>query len=65
MHEYEFTDTGYGVKGFMPSGEEREFATESDYHDAYCDEESEIYDEIYRMNNDFNLEIEENFLVGA
>lgn len=65
MHEYEFVDTGYGVKGFMPSGEEREFATESEYLDAYTDEENEIYDEMYRLNNGFQYEIEEDFVLGA
>ncbi len=62
MYDYEFTQTSYGVLGIMPSGEEREFATEADYYEAYTDEESEIYDELYRLNNGFEIEPEEDWL---
>ena len=50
MHEYEFLVTESGVIGILPSGEEREFATEDDYHEAYTDEENEIIDELAELH---------------
>ena len=35
MHPYEFEITEYGILGYLPTGVKREFATESEYTDAY------------------------------
>jgi len=46
MSEYEFETTEFGVRGVLPDGEVMEFATEEDYHEAYVDQENQIYDEM-------------------
>lgn len=51
MHDFEYEFTDFGVIGFMPSGEEREFATEDEYEDAYTDEVNEIVDEMARLHS--------------
>ena len=56
MYDYEFQVTDAGVLGTMPSGEEREFPTEDDYYQAYCDEENEIIDNLYELNNGYRIE---------
>ena len=56
MSEYEFELTKSGVLGTLPSGEQREFATESEYWEAYRDEEDEIVDELFDLNNGYEIE---------
>ncbi len=46
MWDYNFQVTDYGILGTLPTGEEQLFATESEYRQAYEDEENEIYDEM-------------------
>lgn len=63
MEEYAFDQiTGIGV---MPSGEIRIFKDEASYYQAYTDEESEIYDEMYRLNNGFELDYDYDALQYA
>lgn len=50
MADYEFKMTEYGVIGVLPSGEEREFASENDYYEAYTDEENEIIDALAELH---------------
>lgn len=46
MWDFDFTVTDSGIIGILPTGEERLFANESGYRQAYEDEENEIYDEM-------------------
>ena len=46
MWDFEFTVTEDGILGTLPTGEQRLFATETEYHSAYEDEEDELYDEM-------------------
>lgn len=62
MWEFEYEMTDFGVKGILPSGEEREFATVDDYREAYEDEENdiidglaEIYDEVLDYPEDWPM----------
>lgn len=50
MEEYEFEVTPYGVRGVLPSGEERDFSSEEEYHEAYIAEEDEFISEIERLH---------------
>ncbi len=65
MHEYEFTETSFGVIGTMPSGEQVEFATEKEYEEAYRDEENEFYDELADWYSDNVVEYPEDWQVYA
>ncbi len=56
MSEYLCSYTDVGVIGVMPCGEERIFATEDDYAEAYHDEENEIIDQLYELNNGYYIE---------
>lgn len=56
MFGYLCTFTDVGVIGLMPCGEERIFANEGDYAEAYHDEENEIIDQLYELNNGFYIE---------
>lgn len=63
MEDYQYDKfTGLGV---MPSGEIYHFSSEREYYEAYTDEESEMYDEMYRLNNMFEIEEDEDWLVTA
>ena len=44
MFDYEFEQTSYGVIGTLPTGEQKEFATEEEYYETYREEEDMIYD---------------------
>ena len=61
MYEEEFTVTESGVIGIMPSGEEREFATEDEYHEAYTEEENEIIDELAVLHEHDEVEYPEDW----
>ena len=49
MHEYEFKLIDSGCEGWLPCGEKRLFATEEEYHEAYCNEENEIVDSLAEL----------------
>lgn len=54
------------VWGRMPSGVARRFATESEYAEAYRDEENEIVDEMARLSELMSVEFPEdyNFMIA-
>ena len=49
------------VWGRMPSGVARRFATESEYAEAYRDEENEIVDEMARLSELMSVEFPEDY----
>lgn len=55
MFDYKFEYTEYGVKGILPDGEVREFATVQEYSDAYHRAENDIYDGLAALQSDYGF----------
>ena len=62
MSPREYWLTDYGIAGILPSGEEQEFATLDEYYDTYRDEENEIVDELFRLENERFVEYPEDYV---
>lgn len=62
MSPREYWLTEYGIVGVLPSGEEQEFATLDEYYDTYRDEENEIVDELFRLENERFVEYPEDYV---
>jgi len=50
MADFHFEYDYFSIKGTMPSGEVRKFATIADYKEAYDNEVNEIVDEMARLH---------------
>lgn len=61
MADYSCTYLPGCVIGVMPCGEERMFVTESEYCEAYRDEENEIVDELARLEALRELDFPEDY----
>ena len=57
---YEVKDDG--VHGFMPSGEEKVFATIDDYVEQFLKEEDEFIDEMARLEEEKFVEYPEDYV---
>lgn len=54
MYDFDFKLTDHGCVGVMPTGEEHEFSSPSEYAKAYEEEENEIYDFMAECSSDYD-----------
>lgn len=62
MWDFEFEVTESGVLGTLPTGEQRLFATENEYAEAYEDEENEIIDFMAECYGDHVIDYPDDYI---